>query len=145
MKGTIIDIDYSQQNGLISGEDGRRYTLALYEWKGQQSPKIGVTVDFCIENEQATAVYPIPTGKSSQKIIAALLAFFFGSLGVHKFYLGYIKQGLVMLLVFLSGILLLGIPSAVIGIIAFVEFLIYITRSDEEFEQRYIFNHRPWF
>ncbi|XAG08991.1 TM2 domain-containing protein [Vibrio metschnikovii] len=77
--------------------------------------------------------------------MAALLAFFFGSLGVHKFYLGYIKQGLIMLFAFLLGFLLLGIPSAIIGIIAFVEFLIYVTRSDEEFEQTYILSRKPWF
>ncbi|EKO3643061.1 TM2 domain-containing protein [Vibrio metschnikovii] len=90
-------------------------------------------------------MYPLPSSKSSKKIVAALLAFFFGSLGVHKFYLGYIKQGLIMLFAFLLGFLLLGIPSAIIGIIAFVEFLIYVTRSDEEFEQTYILSRKPWF
>ncbi|EEX35953.1 hypothetical protein ACT691_05185 [Vibrio metschnikovii] len=50
-----------------------------------------------------------------------------------------------MLFAFLLGFLLLGIPSAIIGIIAFVEFLIYVTRSDEEFEQTYILSRKPWF
>ncbi|MDM7485064.1 MAG: TM2 domain-containing protein [Vibrio metschnikovii] len=145
MKGTVIDFNQFDHTGLISGEDGNRYPLTIYEWKGEQGPKIGLTVDFFVQDGQATAIYPLPSSKSSKKIVAALLAFFFGSLGVHKFYLGYIKQGLIMLFAFLLGFLLLGIPSAIIGIIAFVEFLIYVTRSDEEFEQIYILSRKPWF
>ncbi|MEF9673921.1 TM2 domain-containing protein [Pseudomonas sp. PCH446] len=38
---------------------------------------------------------------NSKKIPAALLAFFLGAFGVHKFYLGYNVQGVIMLLVFL--------------------------------------------
>ena len=33
------------------------------------------------------------------KIAAGLLAIFLGTLGVHKFYLGYTKEGLIMLLI----------------------------------------------
>ncbi|WP_268236658.1 TM2 domain-containing protein [Oceanisphaera marina] len=76
---------------------------------------------------------------------AALFAFFLGAFGAHKFYLGYTKQGVIMLLVFLLGFILLGLPSIVIGIIAFVEFILYLVKSDEEFEQTYIVGSKPWF
>ncbi|ENM5776485.1 TM2 domain-containing protein [Vibrio mimicus] len=146
MKGTIIDFNESQQAGLISGENGIRYPLDICEWKGNQIPKSGMIVDFSIENEEAKAVYLIPTnGSSSKKIAAALLAFFFGAFGAHKFYLGYTKQGIIMLLAFLFGFVLLGLPSIVIGIIAFVEFIIYLTKSDEEFERTYVTGRKNWF
>ena len=50
-----------------------------------------------------------------------------------------------MLLTFLFGFILLGLPSIAIGIIAFIEFIIYITKSDDDFEQAYVTGQRPWF
>ncbi|MGC9424101.1 MULTISPECIES: TM2 domain-containing protein [Vibrio] len=146
MKGTIIDFNESQRLGLISGEDGQRYQLAMSEWKGSQFPKVGAAVDFSVEGDQSISVYPLSVSSgSSKKIAAALLAFFFGAFGVHKFYLGYKKQGWIMLLGFIFGFILLGIPSMIIGIIAFVEFIIYLTKSDEDFENIYVNGSKPWF
>ncbi|EPJ1919894.1 TM2 domain-containing protein [Vibrio alginolyticus] len=59
---------------------------------------------------------------------AALLAFFLGGFGAHKFYLGKIGQG-ILYLVFCWTL----IPA----IIAFIEFIIYLCESDEKFETRY--------
>ena len=67
-----------------------------------------------------------PNGKS--RIAAALLAFFLGGLGVHKFYLGKVGIGIVYLLFCWT-----FIPS----IIAFVEFIIFLTMTDEAFAQKY--------
>ena len=55
------------------------------------------------------------------------------------------KQGVIMLLTFLFGFILSGLPSIAIGIIAFIEFIIYITKSDDDFEQAYVTGQRPWF
>jgi len=68
-----------------------------------------------------------PAG-SKNKVVAALLAFFLGGLGVHKFYLGQIGMG-VLYLVFCWTF----IPA----IAAFVEFIIYLTMSDEAFNEKY--------
>lgn len=65
-------------------------------------------------------------GKS--KIAAALLAFFLGGFGVHKFYLGQVGWGLVYLLFFWT-----FIPA----IIAFIEFILLLTMSDEAFDRKY--------
>lgn len=67
-----------------------------------------------------------PNGKS--KVAAALLAFFLGGFGVHKFYLGQIGQGIIYLLFFWT-----FIPA----IIAFIEFIILITMGDETFNARF--------
>ncbi|MBH0071340.1 NINE protein [Pseudoalteromonas sp. NZS127] len=59
---------------------------------------------------------------------AALLAVFLGGFGVHKFYLGQIGLGFIYLLFFWT-----AIPA----IIAFVEFIILLTMSDEAFNNKY--------
>ena len=62
------------------------------------------------------------------KTTAALLAFFFGGLGIHKFYMGKIGTGFLYLLFCWT-----GIPA----FIAFIEFIIYISCTDKEFNERY--------
>ncbi|MCW8330951.1 TM2 domain-containing protein [Photobacterium sp. SDRW27] len=146
MKGTVLEFDESNRTGVISGDDGNRYELNMAEWKGSALPKSGAKVDFSINDNKAEAIYSVSSGTgSSKKIAAALFAFFLGAFGAHKFYLGYTKQGFIMLLVFLFGFILLGFPSLIIGIIAFIEFIIYLTKSDEEFEQIYIAGKKAWF
>jgi TM2 domain-containing membrane protein YozV len=87
-------------------------------------------------------VRPNAPATDKSKVAAALLAFFFGAIGAHKFYLGYTKEGLTMLLI---AVLTLGVGAAVTGTIAFIEFIIYITKSDEEFERIYVYGHKGWF
>jgi TM2 domain-containing membrane protein YozV len=84
------------------------------------------------------------SGKS--KVAAGLLGIFLGSLGIHKFYLGYSKEGVIMLVICLVSILpTLGLGPAAIGLIGFIEGIIYLTKSDEEFTQTYIQNRKGWF
>ncbi|MBG6245421.1 hypothetical protein CS369_12700 [Candidatus Symbiopectobacterium sp. 'North America'] len=65
---------------------------------------------------------------TKSRISAALFAAFLGGFGAHKFYLGKIGQGFLYLI--FSWTL---IPS----IIAFIEFIIYLCNSDEEFARKY--------
>ncbi|MBV6752580.1 TM2 domain-containing protein [Pseudomonas chlororaphis] len=147
MKGKILSYDTNTRNGIISGDDGNRYTFDVVEWKAAVLPKAGARVDFAGNGAFAEAIFADGAAASgnSKKIPAALLAFFLGAFGVHKFYLGYNVQGVIMLLVFLFGWLLLGIPSIVISIVAFVEFIIYLIKSEDDFEQTYVVGKRGWF
>ncbi len=147
MKGKILAFDELQNKGVISSDDGKRYEFQGEQWKGGSKPKPGAKVDFEITENLATGIYlDSSAGQgSSKKIAAALFAFFLGSFGAHKFYLGYTKQGIIMLVVFLLGFVLVGIPSMIIGLIAFVEFIIYLTKSDEDFEQTYVIGRKGWF
>ena len=147
MKGKVLDFDSTKRTGIISAEDGNRYNFVMDEWKGSSLPKPNNKVDFSPNGENADAVYieSIVAGGTSKKIAAALFAFFLGAFGAHKFYLGYTKQGVIMLLTFLFGFILLGIPSMIIGIIALVEFILYLVKSDEEFEQTYVIGKKAWF
>ena len=100
MKGTILNFNASENEGIISAENGERYSFLHAEWKGQNEPISGTEVDFVISGETATGIYPKQTAlqSSAQKVPAALLAFFLGVFGAHKFYLGYKKEGIIMLL-----------------------------------------------
>lgn len=79
-------------------------------------------------------------------VAAGLLAIFLGILGVHKFYLGYNTSGFIMLAVsILGGLFTFSIATWVIWLIAIIEGIIYLTKSQSEFEQIYVFNKREWF
>ncbi|WP_269617529.1 TM2 domain-containing protein [Zhongshania sp. BJYM1] len=147
MKGKILDFNSTTSQGVIAGEDGKRYSFDGAEWKSEGVAGAGLAVDFVAEGDGAKQLYIDKTiaTVSSKKIAASLLAFFFGFLGVHKFYLGYNKQGVIMLLCFLFGFILVGIPTIAVCIIAFIEFILYITKSDADFDQTYVIGQRPWF
>lgn len=146
MKGTILEYNEANRTAVISGDDGQRYTMNMSEWKPSTLPKSGMAVDFSNNGTEATAVYAQQAEtKSEKRIISALLAFFLGAFGVHKFYLGYKTQGLIMLLVSIFGFILMGLPTLIIGIIAFIEFIIYLMKSNEEFDRVYVEGHKGWF
>ena len=79
------------------------------------------------------------------KFVAALLALFFGTFGVHKFYLGFNKAGLIMLACTLLGWVVFFLPTMIVGVIAFIEAIIYMTRSDEQFHETYEVRRKEWF
>jgi len=156
MKGEVLDYSIQENSGVISGEDGSRYTFAGSEWREEIPPTRGMSVDFDVQGGGAVAIYRISrtTGSSAipgakSKVTAGLLALFLGGLGIHKFYLGYTSAGLVYLLINTIGwfitSFLLGIPNIILGIIALIEGIIYLTKTDEEFEQIYVIGEKHWF
>jgi len=80
--------------------------------------------------------------QASIKIAAGICGILLGSLGVHKFILGYTGAGLVMLLV---TVLTCFIAAPVFGIIGMIEGIIYLTKSDEEFVRTYMDGRKEWF
>ena len=84
----------------------------------------------------------IPQPPENKKLIAGILAILLGPLGIHKFILGYQKEGVIMLLV---SILTCGIGAGVMGLIGLIEGIIYLTKTDEEFYQIYQINQKTWF
>lgn len=63
-----------------------------------------------MDNQYYNNQYQQPTQQPSQqenksKIVAALLAFFLGTFGVHNFYLGYTKKAVIQLVLTIVGIL----------------------------------------
>jgi TM2 domain-containing membrane protein YozV len=82
-----------------------------------------------------------PAG-ADKKLAAGLCGILIGSLGVHKFILGYNTEGLIMLLVTL---LTCGLGAIVTGIVGLIEGIIYLTKSDEDFVNTYVLNKKGWF
>jgi TM2 domain-containing membrane protein YozV len=79
---------------------------------------------------------------AEKKLVAGILGILIGSLGIHKFYLGYQTAGIIMLLVTL---LTCGLGASVMGIIGLVEGIIYLTKPDEEFVEIYVDGKKEWF
>jgi TM2 domain-containing membrane protein YozV len=77
-----------------------------------------------------------------KKVIGGILAIILGGFGIHKFMLGYQKEGLIMLLVSVLSCFSLYPIMHVIGI---VEGIMYLTKSDEEFVRTYITDKKGWF
>lgn len=83
-----------------------------------------------------------PVNGSDKKILAGILGILLGGLGIHKFVLGYTKEGIIMLLI---SVLTCGFGAIVISVIGLVEGIIYLTKSDDEFVKTYVENSKGWF
>lgn len=74
-----------------------------------------------IEDEDVAVSTPSIAGKPKSAAVYLLLAFFFGFLGIHNFYAGYIWRGLIQLLMTLFAAVFLFIPLLIVGIWVFLE------------------------
>lgn len=75
---------------------------------------------------------------SSKKLTAGICGILLGAWGVHKFILGYNKEGIIQIVITL-------VTCGVGGIVGLIEGIIYLTKSDEDFYNTYIANQKPWF
>jgi TM2 domain-containing membrane protein YozV len=96
---------------------------------------------------QSAPSYPPPVAQLGQKVppsrvLVGICGIFLGALGIHKFLLGYNKAGVIMLVV---TIITCGWGGFVMGLIGFVEGIIYLTKSDAEFTEIYVNNKKEWF
>lgn len=76
--------------------------------------------------------------KENKKLVAGLLGILVGGLGIHKFILGYQKEGIIQIII---TIVTCGFGS----VIGLIEGIIYLTKSDEEFYKTYQEGRKPWF
>jgi len=67
-------------------------------------------------------------GPPKSKVVAALLAFFVGGLGIHRFYLGHNGTGIAMLLIcIVGGFITCGLGVIAASIWAIVDFILILT------------------
>ena len=84
--------------------------------------------------------------QQSKRVIAGILGILFGAIGIDKFGLGYTVEGVVMLLISIVGfVFTCGFSLYAMTIIGFIEGIIYLTKSDEEFIYIYQTNRKGWF
>ncbi|WP_344692769.1 TM2 domain-containing protein [Sphingomonas cynarae] len=138
-------MDARTGDGLVAGDDGRRYTFQPADWASRGEPAIGIEVDFDADDRRALSIYPIPVAtppvaaqpasplrNDRNKYVAAVIAFLLGSLGIHRFYLGRTGSGIAMLVLTCTVVGLL-----ITGPWAFIDMIRYLIMSDEEFAARY--------
>jgi TM2 domain-containing membrane protein YozV len=149
----IAGVD-GQQYGPVSAEEIRRWIAdkrvnaqTLVQMEGAQEWKpLGSFSEFASELKTVPPpIAPPPSAvasRASNKIPAGICGILLGSLGIHKFILGYTGAGLVMLL---ATILTCGIAGVVLHLIGLIEGIIYLCKSDEEFVRIYVDGRKEWF
>jgi len=75
---------------------------------------------------------------ADKKLTAGICGILIGSLGIHKFILGYTTEGIIQIVISV-------VTCGVGGVIGLIEGIIYLTKSDEEFVRTYIQNKKGWF
>lgn len=152
MQGQILHYSVQTNQGVITGDDGNRYSFAGSDWGETTLPARGMLVDFEVRDTTAVGIYlalaNVPGGGAASgdknKIVAGILGILVGAFGIHKFYLGYTRPGVIMLLCGTIGACLI-VPIIVVSVIGLVEGIIYLTKSDAEFEQEYVLRRKDWF
>ncbi|WP_010254651.1 TM2 domain-containing protein [Myroides injenensis] len=79
----------------------------------------------------------LPT-QENKRVTAGILGIILGNFGVHKFYLGYTKEGIIQIIMTIC-------TCGLLGLIGFIEGIIYLTKKDEDFYQTYQANKKAWF
>ena len=151
LRGKVLDYDWKTNTGVISGDDGFRYQFDSGDWSSDQTPRAVVTVAFVAGEDHAKEIYlttnvrgATASGIESKRFVAGLFGILLGLWGIHKFYLGYNKEGVITLIAGTFGWILI-FPGFIALVVGIVEGIIYITKSDDEFNELYIEGHRPWF
>ena len=73
MKGKILDYNIQESKGIISGDDGQRYSFENKDWKASELPKVNQIVDFEVQGNQAKSVYAIKMQEKNSNTTLLLL------------------------------------------------------------------------
>lgn len=145
MRGQVLGVDRDGREGRIAGDDGQRYWFEPDDWSDRIGPAVGAQVDFEVSNGRALRIYHVPGTVAPRpaadparrrprkdKVAAVLFAFFLGTLGIHRFYLGRTGSGIIMLLLSCTVIgLFVTAPWALIDAIR------YLVMDNDDFHHRY--------
>jgi TM2 domain-containing membrane protein YozV len=81
---------------------------------------------------------PMQSNVTSQRVLCGVMGLLLGGLGIHRFILGDVLGGILRLVI---SVVTCGVGS----IIGFIEGIIYLTKSDEEFIRIYQVGKKGWF
>lgn len=76
--------------------------------------------------------------RSEKKLAAGLLGILLGAFGANKFFLGYTTEGIIQIVL---NIVTCGLAT----LIPFIEGIVYLTMTDEQFDRTYVHNKKGWF
>jgi TM2 domain-containing membrane protein YozV len=108
MIGHIESYDADRQTGVIKSE-GKFFEFHIDNWIADVPPDVGDDVRFELEGDQVSQVNLVGSYLEKPpavkfKYLAAIMALLFGWAGLHRFYLGYYRIGLIQIV--LTAILL---------------------------------------
>ena len=59
MRGQVLDFSAQTNAGVVSGDDGNRYSFARVDWHVSNAPRVGMRVDFEPNGNTATGIYAV--------------------------------------------------------------------------------------
>lgn len=127
---------YSNENAVICVKcgtakgAGNKYCHSCGEQTSNPNAEVCLKCGVSLKNTQVANL-----GTSSKnKIVAGLLAIFLGYLGIHRFYLGYNKIGIIQLVLGLAGIITCGLTTIGASIWAIVDAVLIFTDKLPDFD-----------
>jgi TM2 domain-containing membrane protein YozV len=104
----------------------------ILDVRAELCPRCGVRQPYVPGMHESTALVPAgmrtPAVTTKNRTAAGIFALILGGIGIHKFYLGQTAAGIVYLLF---------CWTLVPALISFVEGVLFLTMSDEEFARKY--------
>jgi hypothetical protein len=133
-RGRLLAFDNVRGNGFVSGADGNRYWFNREDWKANIVPRAGLEVDFIADpHGRATQIFVLQGLGSSFVLqnlanasgpgrgVLALVCWFFGLLGIHRFLVGNVGTGIAILLL---SITVIGLVVSVVWV--FIDFVMIL-------------------
>ena len=81
---------------------------------------------------------PMQSNVTSQRVLCGVMGLLLGGIGIHRFILGDVLGGILRIVI---SVVTCGAGS----LIGFIEGIIYLTKSDEEFIRIYQVGKKGWF
>lgn len=93
MRGKILDYSIQNGEGIISADDGQRYTFKVSQWKTDDThPAKNMQVDFSVNETQAADIYVVEnvqtkysnaaSAQNQETSVAAIASMIFGIIGL---------------------------------------------------------------
>jgi len=134
----LTEAEEQQKQAALAGQQVTGQQQKSNQVVQAESPKTSSTTATKAQKISQTPETLQTKGRKNKKVLAGVLGIFLGFLGVHKFVLGYTKQGIIQIII---SIFTCGFG----GMVGFVEGIIYLTKSDDEFYETYQLNKKAWF
>lgn len=87
-----------------------------------------------VATQGAYGVAPV----SGKRVTAGVLGILLGAWGIHRFYLGDTMGGILRIVITLF-------TCGIGGVIGLIEGIIYLTKTDQEFDYEYLVQRKEWF